>query len=1354
MNSLKHCLVILACAAFGMNLAWGQVALDGKQVLVPKPPVWVEEWGYERDSEGNIYKVDNDGNYERMPEGFQIPGSWAPAEHGIPVHTPNGRSDWRSAVSFEIVKQPSHGTLRVNFEPYSWWAPRVTYTPNEGYLGTDDFTWTYATAAGSSNVATTRILIREDGDRAGMTVILVVKDTLLPELSAEINRLKADLDAEGYRAKIKPWSSTSARELYSYLLSEYFSEAQFVAGAIFIGALPVAYQGNPSSFFMTDLCFMDMTQERHPQNAQWFNSDLPDIWVSRMTAFNLPDGEIKLLRRALQANHDYRTGVHRLPHTVHYGCTAFSYTVGTASPYRLIDNARILYPSSEFRDFSPVKEWAGPGLGDFVPGLFGPGYNSDWKYKLPHEFPIGTQNDAFRAGGELIDSQAHGDRDSYNNNLDGYHITGDSANYAIAQVRFNLAGSCTSGQLDGVLNRTLMTRGGGNVLSVGATQKTPANFVAGGILDPSRGGLDILHQLAAGDSWGNGLVRKYPLMERNLMMFYGDLSLGAKMAPPNEIPVISSLSASRVSGVAPLTVDFSTQVSDADGAVALYEWFAEGSQFGRVEPTHMGPNRTSISHTYTLPYRYLARVEVVDEYKARAWKDVEIIVAPQPGQPLRVNCDESHRLTVNADARLQRPLSAYEYAKNGRFESRDYVDAGGNIWLHDQPHIAGTWGFSEAANGDYVNAAVANTSDPELFHDFRDHAKIAYRVPLSNGTYQLRLGFADMRSTAAGQRVIDITVQGVRVATGVDVFAQAGAKTARTLTYEATVQNGELSFSVDKNSASPNNAFLNCFEVIPVAAGGANNAPVTHSRSLVTAKEVPISVHLEAMDPDGQQLSYRIVTDPQRGSLSGSGSTRIYTPEPGYEGPDFFTFAASDGVTETTGAVAITMSGHRRLVSHWRLSEDNDYNDMTGGNSGSKVGGSIIWQTGGSGNIQKFGSRAPLLNGTNTFITTSLRSRAPDNFTLSLWFRPNTSTGGHLMGFGQSQGVLSSLADRLIYLNNARQLNFGVIHGGVKTVITSPGSFSNNVWHHVAATLSPAGMALYANGALVASNSAVRSGASYAGYWKMGAENLAGWPQAPSSFYARTHLQDARVYNYALSAAEVAALQAAAVPVVSASGPAGTSATAMGGATQVFSVTTAGGTGETLTYTWKVNGTVVQTSTTNTFAYTPPVVDSGTNTVEVSVRNSHGLETNKSWSVTTARGFDYWAAANGLRGPEAGALANPARDGVGNLLKYALGLCPKTPCNTAMDGTNPGLPQVALEKNPQTGDRLTLRYQKDTNKPDVTYRVETSSDLTNWTTPPDLTEIVESGNGTLQTIKAAVPVGINERKFIRLKVIR
>ena len=43
------------------------------------------------------------------------------------------------------------------------------------------------------------------------------------------------------------------------------------------------------------------------------------------------------------------------------------------------------------------------------------------------------------------------------------------------------------------------------------------------------------------------------------------------------------------------------------------------------------------------------------------------------------------------------------------------------------------------------------------------------------------------------------------------------------------------------------------------------------------------------------------------------------------------------------------------------------------------------------------------------------------------------------------------------------------------------------------------------------------------------------------------------------------------------------------------------------------------------------------------------------------------------------------------------------------DRTNPGMPKIALE-----GSILTILYQKDTIKTDLTYTVETSTDLASW----------------------------------------
>lgn len=59
---------------------------------------------------------------------------------------------------------------------------------------------------------------------------------------------------------------------------------------------------------------------------------------------------------------------------------------------------------------------------------------------------------------------------------------------------------------------------------------------------------------------------------------------------------------------------------------------------------------------------------------------------------------------------------------------------------------------------------------------------------------------------------------------------------------------------------------------------------------------------LIANDIDGDALNYLIVTPPSNGTLSGSGSQLVYTPNAGYSGPDGFTFKASDGELESNVA--------------------------------------------------------------------------------------------------------------------------------------------------------------------------------------------------------------------------------------------------------------------------------------------------------------------------------------------------------------------------------------------------------------------------------------------------------------------
>ena len=60
-------------------------------------------------------------------------------------------------------------------------------------------------------------------------------------------------------------------------------------------------------------------------------------------------------------------------------------------------------------------------------------------------------------------------------------------------------------------------------------------------------------------------------------------------------------------------------------------------------------------------------------------------------------------------------------------------------------------------------------------------------------------------------------------------------------------------------------------------------------------EDTPIGVALSGSDPNDDALTFSVVTAPSHGSLSGAGSSRTYTPDAHYNGPDTFTYQASDG---------------------------------------------------------------------------------------------------------------------------------------------------------------------------------------------------------------------------------------------------------------------------------------------------------------------------------------------------------------------------------------------------------------------------------------------------------------------------
>ena len=87
-----------------------------------------------------------------------------------------------------------------------------------------------------------------------------------------------------------------------------------------------------------------------------------------------------------------------------------------------------------------------------------------------------------------------------------------------------------------------------------------------------------------------------------------------------------------------------------------------------------------------------------------------------------------------------------------------------------------------------------------------------------------------------------------------------------------------------------------------------NQPPVTFSQAVSGLEDLPLKITLLAADPQGDPLTYTVVTPPAHGALNGTGPNVVYQPALNYNGPDSFTFRVSDGFfVSDVATVSITV---------------------------------------------------------------------------------------------------------------------------------------------------------------------------------------------------------------------------------------------------------------------------------------------------------------------------------------------------------------------------------------------------------------------------------------------------------------
>ena len=108
-----------------------------------------------------------------------------------------------------------------------------------------------------------------------------------------------------------------------------------------------------------------------------------------------------------------------------------------------------------------------------------------------------------------------------------------------------------------------------------------------------------------------------------------------------------------------------------------------------------------------------------------------------------------------------------------------------------------------------------------------------------------------------------------------------------------------LIFFLSCSSSSDDNSDIN---------NDKQNRPPTVQSLTVTSDGSPISIVLQGSDPDNDDLTYSIVTNPTKGSIDLSSNNATYTPSTNAYDSDSFTYKANDGeLNSNIATVYITL---------------------------------------------------------------------------------------------------------------------------------------------------------------------------------------------------------------------------------------------------------------------------------------------------------------------------------------------------------------------------------------------------------------------------------------------------------------
>ncbi len=314
--------------------------------------------------------------------------------------------------------------------------------------------------------------------------------------------------------------------------------------------------------------------------------------------------------------------------------------------------------------------------------------------------------------------------------------------------------------------------------------------------------------------------------------------------------------------------------------------------------------------------------------------------------------------------------------------------------------------------------------------------------------------------------------------------------------------------------------------VQPADTGSSNTAPtavISVAENAYVSEVVEVS-GAKSSDVDGDNLSYTWQLQGPSGSTSSlnkkDGDAVSFTPDVvgGYE----LTLVVNDG-TESSEVVKETVQVSDEavtegLVAHWKLDEStgstatDSVNSFDGG-----LANGPTWSpgVGHDGGALKFDGKDDYVDLRGMDIPKGT------GMTISLWYNADNFATSDARFISKANGVQDSNHLWMLSAYKGTSLRFRLKAGDKTSVLVSPaGNLTTGKWQHVVATYDGSFMRLYRDGVQIASLAKTGSRNEDPG---MGVA-LGAQPQGAGGRHFDGLMDDVRIYNRALSAAEIQAM--------------------------------------------------------------------------------------------------------------------------------------------------------------------------------------------------------------------------------------